>query len=37
MIRTLVNAGLRVGVTAMSHAAIDNLMGAVVERFEAEG
>lgn len=37
MIRTLVNAGLRVGVTAMSHAAIDNLMRAVVERFEEEG
>jgi hypothetical protein len=37
MIRTLVNAGLRVGVTAMSHAAIDNLMGAVVERFESRG
>ena len=37
MIRTLVNAGLRVGVTAMSHAAIDNLMSAVVERFEKEG
>ncbi len=37
MIRTLVNAGLRVGVTAMSHAAIDNLMQAVVDRFKAEG
>lgn len=37
MIRTLVNAGMRVGVTAMSHAAIDNLMQAVVERFEEEG
>ena len=37
MIRTLVNAGLRVGVTAMSHAAIDNLMQAVVERFRDEG
>ncbi len=37
MIRTLVNAGMRVGVTAMSHAAIDNLMQAVVDRFEAEG
>ena len=37
MIRTLVNAGKRVGVTAMSHAAIDNLMRAVVDRFEAEG
>ncbi len=36
MIRTLVNAGLRVGVTAMSHAAIDNLMQAVVDRFEEE-
>ena len=37
MIRTLVNAGLRVGVTAMSHAAIDNLMQAVVDRFREEG
>ena len=37
MIRTLVNAGLRVGITAMSHAAIDNLMRAVVDRFAAEG
>ncbi len=37
MIRTLVDAGLRVGVTAMSHAAIDNLMQAVVDRFEEEG
>ena len=37
LIRTLVNAGLRVGVTAMSHAAIDNLMQAVVDRFADEG
>jgi len=37
MIRTLVNAGMRVGVTAMSHAAIDNLMQAVVDRFAEEG
>ena len=37
MIRTLVNAGKRVGVTAMSHAAIDNLMQAVVDRFDEEG
>ena len=37
MIRTLVNAGMRVGVTAMSHAAIDNLMQAVVDRFDEEG
>ncbi len=37
MIRTLINAGLRVGVTAMSHAAIDNLMHAVVERFDEGG
>ncbi len=37
MIRTLVNAGLRVGVTAMSHAAVDNLMQAVVDRFAEEG
>ncbi len=37
MIRTLVNAGMRVGVTAMSHAAVDNLMQAVVDRFKEEG
>ncbi len=37
MIRTLVNAGLRVGVTAMSHAAIDNLMQSVVNQFRDEG
>ena len=37
MIRTLVNAGLRVGVTAMSHAAVDNLMQAVVDRFKEQG
>ncbi len=37
VIRTLVDAGLRVGVTAMSHAAIDNLMQAVVDRFAEEG
>ena len=37
VIRTLVNAGKRVGVTAMSHHAIDNLMEAVVERFDEEG
>lgn len=37
VIRTLVKAGKRVGVTAMSHRAIDNLMEAVVERFAEEG
>ena len=37
LIHTLVTAGLRVGVTAMSHAAIDNLMQAVVDRFKEEG
>jgi uncharacterized protein len=37
MIRTLVDAGLRVGITAMSHPAIDNLMQAVVDRFAADG
>ena len=31
VIRTLVKQGKRVGITAMSHAAIDNLMQAVVE------
>jgi len=29
-------AGRRVGIAAMSHAAIDNLLEAVVERFAAE-
>ena len=37
IIRTLVKAGKRVGVTAMSHHAIDNLMEAVVERFVEDG
>lgn len=37
VIRALVKTGRRVGVTAMSHHAIDNLMEAVVERFDAEG
>lgn len=37
VIRTLVGAGRRVGVCAMSHHAIDNLMEAVVERFTVEG
>jgi len=37
VIHTLVKAGKRVGITAMSHHAIDNLMEAVVERFAAEG
>ena len=37
VVHTLVKAGQRVGVTAMSHPAIDNLMDAVVERFTDEG
>jgi predicted RecB family nuclease len=37
IIHTLVRAGMRVGVTAMSHHAIDNMMQAVVERFERDG
>ncbi len=37
VIRSLVNAGMRVGVTAMSHHAIDNMMEAVVECFERDG
>ena len=37
VIRTLVKQGKRVGITAMSHAAIDNLMQAVVNRFAEEG
>jgi Cdc6-like AAA superfamily ATPase len=36
VIRTLVEQGRRVGVTAMSHQAIDNLMQAVVDRFTEE-
>ena len=37
IIRALVNAGQRVGVTAMTHLANDNLMAAVVERFREDG
>lgn len=37
VIQTLVRQGRRVGVTAMSHAAIDNLLQAVVGRFAADG
>jgi predicted RecB family nuclease len=37
IVSALVNAGMRVGVTAMSHHAIDNLMEAVVERFDHDG
>lgn len=37
IIQALVNAGRRVGVTAMTHQANDNLMAAVVECFEAAG
>ncbi|MET0579283.1 MAG: TM0106 family RecB-like putative nuclease, partial [Ilumatobacteraceae bacterium] len=37
IISTLVKAGKRVGVTAMSHHAIDNLMEAMVERFVEDG
>jgi predicted RecB family nuclease len=37
IISTLVQAGQRVGVTAMSHHAIDNLMEATVARFVADG
>ena len=37
VIHTLVKQGKRVGVTAMSHHAIDNLMEAVVDRFAEEG
>lgn len=37
VIRTLVQQDKRVGVTAMSHHAIDNLMQAVVDRFAEEG
>jgi uncharacterized protein len=37
IIHTLVEAGARVGVTAMSHSAIDNLLVATVERFADNG
>jgi predicted RecB family nuclease len=37
IIRALVNAGQRVGVTAMTHLANDNLMAAVVDCFERAG
>lgn len=37
VVHTLVKAGKRVGITAMSHNAIDNLMSAVVERFAEAG
>ena len=37
LIHTLVTQGKRVGITAMSHHAIDNLTKAVVERFAEEG
>ncbi len=37
VIHALVQQGKRVGVTAMSHHAIDNLMQAVVDRFAEEG
>ncbi len=37
IIRTLVNQGKRVGITAMSHGAIDNLMQEVVDRFAENG
>ncbi|MEI6375367.1 MAG: TM0106 family RecB-like putative nuclease [Actinomycetes bacterium] len=37
LVRALVKAGKRVGITAMSHHAIDNLLEAVIEMFEEEG
>ncbi|MGA7689768.1 MAG: TM0106 family RecB-like putative nuclease [Jiangellales bacterium] len=37
VVKTLVEQGKRVGLTAMSHHAIDNLMQAVVERFAEDG
>lgn len=37
VVRTLVAQGKRVGITAMSHQAIDNLMQAVVDRFTEDG
>ncbi len=37
LVHSLITSGRRVGITAFSHAAIGNLLAAVVERFEAEG
>lgn len=37
LVRALVTAGKRVGITAMSHQAIDNLLEAVVDVFEQAG
>ena len=37
IVKALVDAGQRVGVTAMTHLANDNLMTAVVERFTEDG
>lgn len=37
LVRALLNAGLRVGITATSHAAVDNLLRSVVELYRAAG
>lgn len=37
IIHALVRSGKRVGITAMSHAAIDNLLGATLEVFDEKG
>ena len=37
LVHALVMAGKRVGITAMSHPAIDNLLGAVIQLFEDAG
>jgi uncharacterized protein len=37
IIHELIRSGKRVGITAMSHAAIDNLLGATLDVFEHEG
>ncbi|MFN6118472.1 MAG: DEAD/DEAH box helicase, partial [Actinomycetes bacterium] len=37
VVHALVDAGKRVGITAMSHAAIDNLLGEVLKVFEDNG
>ena len=37
LIRSLILSGKRVGITAMSHYAIDNLLEAVIDAFELEG
>ena len=37
LVHTLINVGRRVGITAMSHAAIDNLLEEIVKVFDDAG